>query len=310
MKIRNLNSILLFLFFAPSVALSSVKMAVTVDDLPTHGKLPPGVSRIEITKSMLATFKANNVPEVYGFINAGHVGQDKGLIEVLSLWIKAGYPLGNHTWSHKRLNKISAEDFNKDIAANEPTLREVGGQFDWRYFRYPFLDEGESLKKRNSVRIYLRANKYKMAFVTDDFEDWAWNDPYARCKRKNDQKSIQSLKESYVNAAAERFILDGKILNAIYQRPVARILLLHIGAFGTEMLPAILNFYKGKGVEFIPLSEAVKDPIYDEDLGTARGGGGGFQYNALKAKGLTIEGLGIGPAWRFPEKELSRICTD
>jgi peptidoglycan/xylan/chitin deacetylase (PgdA/CDA1 family) len=308
MKFTKLH--LLFLFLGPSFAFSSIKMAVTIDDLPTHGKLPPGVSRIEIAKSMLATLKVNKVPEVYGFINAGHIGQDKNLTEVLNLWIKSGYPLGNHTFSHKHLNKTSVEDFYNEIAANEPTLKAIGGQFDWHYFRYPFLDEGGSLEKRNSVRTYLKANKYKIAFVTDEFEDWAWNDPYARCKGKNDQKSVRSLKDSYSSAAAERFILDSKILNAIYHRPVARILLLHIGAFSAEMLPAILKMYKERDVEFIPLSEAAKDPIYDEDFGIARGGGGDFEYNALKAKGLTIEGLGLGPAWKFPGKELSQICAD
>ncbi len=146
--------------------------------------------------------------------------------------------------------------------------------------------------------------------VTDEFEDWAWNDPYARCKNKDDHKSILRLTESYAKAASDRFLRDGEVLNAIYHRPVTRILLLHIGAFDAQMLPIILKMYKKKGVEFIPLSEAVKDSIYDEDLGIARGSGGDFQYNALKARNLTTMGLGLGPAWEFPGKQLSQICSD
>lgn len=311
MSLRKLVKLfLIFVVSAPALAFAAVKMAVTVDDLPVHGKLPPGISRLEIAKSMLATLQANHVPEVYGFINAGKIGHDKELTEILKLWVRSGYPLGNHTFSHKDLSKNSAQDFNKEIAANELALKTIGDNFDWRYFRYPFLHEGDSLEKRNAVRAYLKANKYKIAFVTDEFEDWAWNDPYARCKTKNDQNSILRLTESYTKAASDRFLLDGEVLNAIYHRPVARILLLHIGAFDAQMLPIILKMYKEKGVEFIPLSQAIKDSIYDEDLGIARDGGGDFEYNAMKAKGLTTTALGLGPAWEFPGKQLSQVCTD
>ena len=302
--------LLFLLLFLPISISAKIKMAVTVDDLPSHGVLPTGDSRLEIARSLLAALRSNHVPEVYGFVNVGHVGQESDLTEVLNLWVRSGYPLGNHTFSHPRLGKISAGDFNKEIAANEPTLKAIGGQLDWHYFRYPFLDEGESLEKRSAVRAYLKANKYKIAFVTDEFEDWAWNDPYARCKARNDQKSIQRLAKSYLKAASDRFLLDGKILTAIYHRPVARILLLHIGAFDARMLPSLLKMYREKGVKFVPLSEAVGDPIYEEDLGMARGGGGDFEYNALKSRDLTTESLGLGHGWDFPGKEMAQICAD
>jgi len=305
-----LFSALLVLLFLSSSAFAKIQMAVTVDDLPLHGKLPAGTSRIEIAKSILATLHSNHVPEVYGFINARHLEQDKDLTEVLNLWVMSGYPLGNHTYSHPHLNSLSVEDFNKEIEADESTLKAISSKFDWHYFRYPFLDEGENLEKRNAVRAYLKKNNYKIAYVTDEFEDWAWNDPYARCKSKNDQKSIQHLADSYTKAASDRFLLDGEILNAIYHRPVARILLLHIGAFDAQMLPTILKMYKDKGVEFIPLSVAVKDPIYSEDLGLAMGGNGDFEYNAMKAKNLTTEKLGLGHGWKFPGQELDQICKD
>jgi hypothetical protein len=189
-------------------------------------------------------------------------------------------------------------------------LKAIGDHFNWRYFRYPFLDEGDTLEKRNAVRAYLKSNNYRIAFVTDEFEDWAWNEPYARCKAKNDQQSIQRLKKYYLKAAADRLTLDSKVLNALYNRPARRILLLHIGAFDAEMLPSLLKMYKKRGVEFIPLSEAVKDSIYEEDLGLARGGGGDFEYNALKSRGLTTEKLGLGPGWKFPGKELDQICAN
>ena len=82
--------VLFFILFASDFAFATIKMAVTIDDLPVHGKLPPVVSRVEIVKSILATLKSNNVPNVYGFINAGHINQDKELTEIVEATKEAG----------------------------------------------------------------------------------------------------------------------------------------------------------------------------------------------------------------------------
>ena len=75
-------------------------MAITFDDLPAHGQLPPGVTREEVTRKILAAFKEAKVPEVYGFINAGKLQTHPEDIKVLQLWREAGEPLANHTYDH------------------------------------------------------------------------------------------------------------------------------------------------------------------------------------------------------------------
>lgn len=76
------------------------------DDLPTHGNMPQGSSRIEIARQMLATLKKHKIQEAYGFINAEKVEKNPEFLEVLTEWVKAEYPLGNHTFSHKIWRKI------------------------------------------------------------------------------------------------------------------------------------------------------------------------------------------------------------
>ena len=58
---------------APGTAASPVEVAVTVDDLPKHGPLAPGVTRLEIARRMLDAFARHHVPAVYGFVNGKHV---------------------------------------------------------------------------------------------------------------------------------------------------------------------------------------------------------------------------------------------
>ena len=293
-----------------SFAANQFRMAITVDDLPTHGRLPAGISRLDVANSMIATLKSFRVPEAYGFINAGRSDEDTDLTGVMRLWVKAGYPLGNHTFTHANLSKVDADTFIREIQLNEPALTKLNDNKDWHYFRYPYLHEGKDLKTRNAVRSYLKDRGYKIAEVTDDFEDWAWNDPYARCKAKGDQKAINILKASYLRSARERFLQDDIISRFVFKRDVPKILLLHMGAFDAEMLPSLLRMYQGHGVTFIPLSEAIRDVAYTTDPGIAVGDGGDFQYNVLKSKGQTKANAGVNHPWKYPGEELEKTCAD
>src|SRR5215467_1898797 len=103
-------------------------VALTFDDLPAHGPLPPGMTRVDVAESIIAALKSVKAPEVYGFINAVKLEQVPGDRAVLEEWRAAGFMLGNHTYSHMSLTDNTVEAFEKDIAANEPVLRELMGK--------------------------------------------------------------------------------------------------------------------------------------------------------------------------------------
>src|SRR6185436_490487 len=84
------------------------RVALTFDDLPDHGPLPPGMSRIDVAKSIIGTLKAHQAPPVYGFINARQLETNPADAAVLRLWREAGFPLGNHTFSHMDLHTSTA----------------------------------------------------------------------------------------------------------------------------------------------------------------------------------------------------------
>jgi len=289
-------------------ALASIKLAITVDDLPTHGKLPPKVTREDIARKMVAVFKKHKVPSVYAFINAGKVEERHESMEVLQIWKDAGYPFGNHTYLHKDINKVSLEEYEAEIDKNEPMLKALSGSEDWKFFRYPYLHEGDSLEKRNAVRKYLSDRGYKIAEVTVDFEDWSWNDPYARCMEKNDSKSIQWLKETYLDYANQALDIEEILSKALFKRSIQHVLLLHIGAFDAEMLDELLTNFEKKGVEFIPLSKALNDKVYAQDPGVALPKGDEFTYQVMKSHALKSKDIGLPQASRYPGKKLDEVC--
>lgn len=279
------------------------EMAITFDDLPAHGPLPAGTTREDVTRKILAAFKEEKVPEVYGFINAGKLQAHPEDLKVLQLWREAGQPLGNHTLDHMSLNNNPLEAFEDNVAKNEATLRELMGEKDWHWFRYPYLDEGDTLEKRRAARAYLKGHGYQIAQVSIDFEDYAWNAPYARCSAKRDEKAIAWLKESYLKTAADYVKLGREMSQQLFHRDMKYVLLMHIGAFDAEMLPQLLAQLKRDGFKFITLEEAQKDPAYEIDPDITRKEGTILQEQIFDARHIAVP-----PHAEKPMKQLQELC--
>src|SRR5580704_2028067 len=178
------SALMVFVFFLGLASVCAAqKLAITMDDLPRNGMLPPGVTQAETTKNVLAILKKRHVPAVYGFINAKKLEGSADGAEALKLWA-AAEPVGNHTYSHMDLEANTAEAFEREIEENEPVLELLETKDDWHWLRYPYLHEGDTVEKRRAVRAYLKAHGYRIAQVTLDWEDYLWNFAYARCLAK------------------------------------------------------------------------------------------------------------------------------
>ncbi len=116
-------------------------IAFTFDDLPSHSALPPGVTRVQIARDVIAALKAAGVPGVYGFVNGYQLAAEPESEAVLSIWRNAGFPLGNHAWAHQSLDKVDEATFEKDIEKTEGLLTPLMDGKDWRWYRFPFLDD-------------------------------------------------------------------------------------------------------------------------------------------------------------------------
>jgi peptidoglycan-N-acetylglucosamine deacetylase len=271
------KSVLLFVFPLGLVGMCAAqKVAITMDDLPLNGTLPPGVTRAETAKNVLAILKKRHVPPVYGFVNAKKLEGNEDGAEALKLWA-AAEPVGNHTYSHMDMEQNTVEAFERDIAEDEPVLEllkpgslklgspQEDAKDDWHWLRYPYLREGDTVEKRRAVRAFLKAHGYRVAQVTLDWEDYLWNTAYARCAAKGDAKSIEWLRSSYLNTASEFLDLGREQAKLIYGHEINYVLLMHLGAFSSTILPDALDLLKKKGFKLVTLQEAESDAAYDGD---------------------------------------------
>jgi peptidoglycan-N-acetylglucosamine deacetylase len=241
-------------------------IAITIDDLPVHGPYPRGESAMTATREILAALKAEQV-EAYGFLNARWTEQDSSTTEPLTAWVAARQPLANHGFGHGHLSEMSAAEFEQELVKNEPLLKQLSGSKDWKWFRYPFLDEGgASAKKRDASRAFLARHGYKIAAVTMDFSDWAWTAPYARCKDAGDEAAVARLEQLYLQSARESIPYYRELSKATYGRDIPYVLLLHVSAFEGRMMPRLLKLYRDEGFRFVTLAQAQADPAYLDQM--------------------------------------------
>ena len=242
------------------------------------------------------------MPPVYGFVNAQRLeGNDDGAA-ALKLWA-AQEPVGNHTYSHMDLEKNSAEAFERDLAEDEPVLELLDTKDDWRWLRYPYLHEGDTVEKRRAVRAYLSAHKYRIAQVTLDWEDYLWNFAYARCKAKNDAKAIEWLHSSYLSTASEFLDLGREQAKLVFGHDINYVLLTHLGAYSSTILPEAIDLLKKKGFKLVTLEEAESDPAYQQDPDV-----GMHDAGTLLDQWMMVKQIKEPPHEEKPYKQLESIC--
>jgi peptidoglycan/xylan/chitin deacetylase (PgdA/CDA1 family) len=280
------------------------EIAVTFDDLPVHGDLPRGVSRADVINQIIHALKAHHVPPTYGFVNAHWIAEDPKNAEVLRLWRAAGNPLGNHSYTHMDANKNTAMAFEQDVIDDEPTLRKYMTGADWHWLRLPYLDIGDTVQKSQAITEALVARKYRLAQVALSFEDYAYNDAYARCRAKGDKGAVAWMTDSYLDRASVDLLTAQTMSKQLYGRDIKYVLLMHIGAFDAVMVPRLLNMYRQRGAKLISLSDAENDPAYRQVGGPQSGWGGG----AVLSKQMTAKNIPL-PSFANTESILNTLAS-
>jgi peptidoglycan/xylan/chitin deacetylase (PgdA/CDA1 family) len=152
------------------------------------------------------------------------------------------------------------------------------------------------------VRDFLQQHGYRVAQVSMDFEDYLWNEPYARCEARHDDASVKWLEKTYLDTAGQYIGVYRQISQTLYGRDIPYILLMHLGAFDARMLPQLIELFRQRGFTFTTLPRAMEDPVYREDPDMALKYGGAFTEQMMAARHLKV-----APNTK-PYKELQAVC--
>lgn len=272
----------------PQPAAPGPAIALTFDDLPAHGPLPAGVTRLGVARAILDALRRHGVNSAFGFVAGSFGADDPTAPRVLQAWRAAGHPLGNHSFSHANLDASDPAAYTADISRNEAVVAPLMAGQDWHWFRYPFLAEGATPARRTRVRQFLADHGYKIASVTLNFNDWAYTEPFARCRAKRDDRGVRALERLYLAAAAADFERAGNLAAQADGHRIPYVLLLHAGAFTARMLPRLLALYEADGARFVSLVEAQADPFYVADTIPSSPGGPVTLEGAAAARGIAV----------------------
>jgi peptidoglycan/xylan/chitin deacetylase (PgdA/CDA1 family)/ketosteroid isomerase-like protein len=242
-------------------------LLVTVDDLPVAApKLhAEAADREQVTKRLLEILARHKVPAV-GLVIWGQV---KGPADtaLLDRWRAAGLELGNHSYGHKDLPRTPIAEDVDDIERGRKGLAEYlaphGGTV--RFFRFPYLREGETAEQFDAVRKALAASSQRVLPVTIDTQDWSFEEPYVQAVRRGDTRAARDVAGDALAALKAETLHHEETGDDLFGRTTPQILLLHANALGTAVWDELFSWFEKTGHRFATADDVLKDPVFSEE---------------------------------------------
>ena len=147
---------------------ASRPLLVTVDDLPLAGAASRGdaAARRATTEALLAVLKKHRIPAI-AFVIAGNVKtpDDEALLQ---RWLDEGHEIGSHSHTHPSYTALTSDAYLADVASSRTTLSAwlTPRQRTLRFFRFPYLQEGDTREKVEAIRAALAAGGLRNVPVT------------------------------------------------------------------------------------------------------------------------------------------------
>jgi Polysaccharide deacetylase len=247
-------------------ALDGLEIALTLNDQVRTAGDPDDVDNWcehedsrENFERLVAALKAQQMPPVVDFA----IGQRLDP-QLAAAWVAQGNRLGVLTYSQKKPNKSSADEFIADIGRNgqavAPYQPKQPGQP--KYFRFPRMKVSLDPAVRTRVDQYLRDNGYTVAPATIDARDDIFNPVYCSAMARKDDACVNLLKVYFKSLLLDTALKAREAARQLAGHDVKHILVFKADQFTCDVLGEILAWMKTMGVRFITLDDALGDPFY------------------------------------------------
>jgi peptidoglycan/xylan/chitin deacetylase (PgdA/CDA1 family) len=246
-------------------------VAMTVDDLPfasgTPKKLRPADAKQaqEVNEKILRAFAHRHIPAT-GFVieqRAEELGLPSST-KILKQWVRPGFDLGNHLYSHADVNSLSVEQVEQEIIRGEASIAPLlaGISRKPHFLRFPYNHTGDTKEKHAAIARLMTARGYRLAPCTIDGSDYEFNTTYVLALARHDEQTAARVRAGYISYTAMEIdwytALDKQVFG--YEPP--HVMLLHDNALNADTLEALLGLFEQRGYRFLTLAEALRDPAY------------------------------------------------
>lgn len=252
------NRIFGLVLLSMPLPLAAQEIAITLDDLP-YVKL----SRVTPEEGVQIVEQVNQALETYGIVATGFaVGQliKDDTIPALQAFKDAGHTIGNHSWSHPDYGTLTIDAFEDETRRTDAALSAwIDGP---RYYRFPFLKEGETEEAKAAATAVLTTLGYVNVPASIDNDEWKFNAEYMDALAAGDSASAAQIADAYLAHMRERTAHFQALAQDAIGRDVRHILLLHMNRINADHLGRLLDWYAAEGWTFVTVAEALEDPLY------------------------------------------------
>lgn len=253
----------IFLIVTILITLSSFsqsKISFTFDDGALDNK--PNYTFNEWNGMLLKKLKDAHIEAMF-FVTGKDKTGAKGK-KLLKSWNDNGHKIANHTFMHPNYNNdiTTIADFKNELLKNDKVINSYSNYS--KFFRFPYLKEGDTKEKVDSFRKFLKSQEYRNGYVTIDASDWYIDSRLIKRLRENPNANISDFRNFYLNHIWERAQFYEKLSVEINGRHINHTLLLHHNLASALFMDHLIEMFKEKGWRIVSASKAYKDPIYKE----------------------------------------------
>lgn len=198
------------------------------------------------------------------FVTGFNKTDEKGKF-LLNEWDRQKHNIANHTFSHPNFNdkNNTADIFEDELRRTDLIINQY--EHSVKYFRFPYLKEGKTRGKIDSIRSILKQEQYQNGYVTIDASDWYVNSRLIKKMRSGEFVDTLAFQEFYLNHILSRAKFYESLSYELNDRHIKHTLLLHHNLTSALFLGNLIKKFKSEGWEVVDAIEAYQDPIYESN---------------------------------------------
>jgi hypothetical protein len=160
---------------------------------------------------------------------------------------------------------VGLRNFETDIIEGErhlkPMLERRGLRLRW--FRYPFLRTGRSLKDKANIESFLRKRGYRNAPVTINSSEWIYALAYHNLVANGaGTEKLALVRQAYLDYMLSTLAYYEQRSYELLCYNVPQILLIHANELNAASFTELTALIRARNYQFVSLGEATKDPAY------------------------------------------------
>ena len=239
---------------------SAQSIAFTFDDGPQL-KETPAMSPAARNQALLGALSRHGVQATLFVTLANGANKPEGLA-LARAWGDAGHTLGNHTVTHPNLHDaaVTLEQYQRELLDCDAVIAALPGYRKW--FRFPYLREGNTPEKRDGMRAFLQAQGYRNAAVSLDTSDWRLDDKLRAVLARNPRADLRPIKAAYLAHVWQRAQAYRRLAHALLGRDIPQVMLLHHNLINALWLDDVIELFESKGWTLTTPDQAFTDPVY------------------------------------------------